>query len=154
MANPSMRIDPSGMYDQVVVSGSTLDQAYAISVAGFSMQSGHFVRVIEDHLGDNGITGDAAKKARTAHEAAQWAKKWVSDICIANSSEEFWCCLIISKTCMDARVTTMPILDTKWAHYAPLVSKVRKAAIDEQNRTRKKTLLGQEAPDEVFVTGH
>ncbi len=135
-------------------SGSTLDQAYAISVAGFSMQSGHFVHVIEDHFGDNGITGDAAKKAKMAHEAAQWAKKWVNDMCIADSPEEFWCCLIISKTCMDARVNTMPILDTKWAHYAPLVSKVRKAAIDEQNRTRKKTLLGQEAPDEVFVTGH
>lgn len=135
-------------------SGSTLDQAYAISVAGFSIQSGQLVGVIEDHLGDKGITGDAAKKAKTAHEAAQWAKKWVSDMCIAESPEEFWCCLIISKTCMDARVTTMPILDTKWAHYAPLVSKVRKAAIDEQNKTRKKTLLGQEAPDGVFVTGH
>ncbi|MBF8796409.1 hypothetical protein [Pseudomonas aeruginosa] len=135
-------------------STSTLDRAYAISVAGFSMQSGQLLDVIERHLGDKGITGDAANNAKKAHEEAQWAKKWVDDICTAQSPEELWRCLIISQKCMDARVSTHPILNTKWAHYAPLLRKTRDTAINEQNKKREKTLLGQEAPEAIFVTGH
>ncbi|WP_147375890.1 hypothetical protein [Noviherbaspirillum cavernae] len=135
-------------------SASTLDQAYAISVAGFSTQAEQLVGVIEDHLDDNGITGDAAKKAKAAHEAAQWSRKWVNDMCAAQSPEEFLRCLIISKTCMDARASAKPILGIRWAHYAPLFRKVRKAAIKEQNKTRKNTFLGREAPDGIFVTGY
>jgi hypothetical protein len=137
--------------EERAVSASTLDKAYAITVAGFSAQSEQLFGVIVDHLYDKGITGDAAKNARTAHEAAEWAKKWVNDMCVAQSPEEFWRCLIISKICMDARVSTKPILSPKWAHYAPLFRKVRKTAIKEQNENRKKTLLGQEVPDEIFV---
>lgn len=140
--------------EEKAASTSTLDQAYAISIAGFSSQSEQLAGVIEDHIDDKGITGDAAKKAKAAHEAAQWAKKWVNDMCAAKSPEEFWCCLIISKTCMDARISDSPILGTKWAHYAPLFRKVRKDALKEHNKTRKKTLLGQEAPDGIFVTGY
>lgn len=140
--------------EELADSTSTLDQAYAVSIAGFSTQSGQLVGVIDDHLDKKGITGDAAKNAKAAHEAAQWAKKWVNDLWAVQTPEQFWCCLIISKTCMDARVSTKPILNTKLAHYAPLFRKVRKAAIDEQNKTRKKTLLGQEAPDGIFVTGY
>jgi hypothetical protein len=134
-------------------SASTLDKAYAISVAGFSTQSEKLVGVIESHLDDKGITCDAAKNAKAAHEAAQWAKKWVNDMCAAQSPEEFLRCLIISKTCMDARMSTKQILGTKWAHYAPLFKKVRKAAIEKRNETRRKKLLGQEAPDDIFVAG-
>jgi hypothetical protein len=134
-------------------SPSTLDQAYAISVAGFSMQSGQFVGCIEDHLDDKGISGHAAKNAKAAHETAQWAEKWVNDMCAAQSPEEFWRCLIISKTCMDARMCTKPKLGTRWAHYAPLFRQIRKSAIEEQNKTRKKTLLGLEVPDKIFISG-
>jgi len=140
--------------EEQAASSSTLDQAFAISIAGFSSQSEQLVGVIEDHIDDKGITGDAAKKAKVAHETAQWAKKWVDDMCAAKSPEEFWCCLIILKTCMDARMSGNPIFNTKWAHYAPLFRKIRKSALKEHNKTRKKTLLGQEAPDGVFVTGY
>lgn len=135
-------------------SASTLDQAYAVAISGFSMQSGQLVGAIEGHLDDKGITGDAAKNAKATHEAAKWAKKLINDMCAAQSPEEFWCRLIISKTCMDARVADKPLLETKWAHYAPLFRNVRKAAIKEHNKTRKKTLLGQEAPDKIFITGY
>jgi hypothetical protein len=134
-------------------SASMLDQAYAISVAGFSWNSEQLVDVIRDHLDDKGITGGAAKKAKLAHEAARWAKSWVNDMCAAQTEEEFWRCLIILKTCMDARVHTRPMLSTKWSQYAPLFRRVRKAAIKEQNKNREKTFLGQEAPDSIFVAG-
>lgn len=136
------------------VSASTLDQAYAISVAGFSLKSEQFLNVIEDHLNDKGMTGDAAKNAKTAHEAAKWAEKWVNDMWVAQSPEEFWRCLIISKTCMDARISTKQILSTKWAHFTPLFRKVRKEAIKGKNKNRKKKLLGLEAPDRIFVAGY
>jgi len=135
-------------------SASTLEQAYAISVAGFSNQSEQLVGVIENHLDDKGITGAAAKKAKAAHEAAQWAKKWVGDMRDAKSPEEFWRSLVISKTCMDSRVSTKPILGDKLAHYGPLFREARDVAIKEQNKIRTKTLVGQEAPEAIFVTGY
>ncbi|MDR8016535.1 hypothetical protein [Ectopseudomonas guguanensis] len=135
-------------------SASTLDQAYAITVAGFSLQSEQLLGVIESHMGDSGITGEAAKKAKAAHEAAQWGRKWVKDMCGAHSPEEFWRCLIIAQTCMDARTTTEPIQATRWVPYAPLLSSVRSEAIKAQGKSREKTLLGQEAPEGIFITGY
>jgi len=137
--------------EELATSTSTLDQAYAISVAGFSTKLHLFVDVITGHLGDKGITGYAAKKAKAAHEEAQWAQKWIDAMCNACSPEEFWRCLIVSKTCMDMRAPSEPILGALWGHYAPLYWNVRKAAIKIRNESRKKTLLGLEAPDQVFV---
>lgn len=135
-------------------SASTLDQAYAIAVAGFSLQSEQLLGVIESHMGDSGITGEAAKKAKAAHEAAQWGRNWVKDMCDAQSPEEFWRCLIIAKTCIDARITTESIKGTRWAPYAPLLRSVRSEAIKEQGKSREKILLGQAAPEGIFITGY
>lgn len=135
-------------------SPSALDQSFAISVAGFSRQSEECLDVIESHLDDKGITGDAAKKARAAHETAQWAEKWTREMYLATSPEKFWRCLIISKACMDMRVSDAPIRHTRWAHFAALFKQVRKAAIREQSKNRKKTFVGQSVPDLIFVTGY
>lgn len=133
-------------------SESTLDQAYAISVAGFSFQSEQLLTVIEAHLGDSGLTGDAAKSAKAAHMTAQWGQQWVEDMCAAQSPEEFWRCLMIAQTCMDARVSVELIKDTYWENHTPLLRSVRTTAIKEQDKGRKKTLLGQEAPERIFVS--
>lgn len=140
--------------DQQSRSASTLDQAYAITVAGYSLQSEQLLNVIETHMGDRSITSEAAKKAKAAHEAAQWGRKWVTDMCAAQSPEEFWRCLIIAKTCMDARIATESIEGTRWAPYAPLLRSVRSEAINEQGKSRRKTLLGQAAPEGIFITGY
>jgi hypothetical protein len=135
-------------------SGSTLVRAFAITVGGFSSQSEQFLGLIEDHLDNRGMTGNAAKYALKAHLAAQGAAKWVKDMWLAQSPEEFWRYLVISKTCMDARVASGKIPGTNWAQYEALFSDVRKAAIKKQNENRSKTLVGQEKPDEIFVTGY
>lgn len=134
-------------------STSTLDNAYAISVAGYSTQFENIDGLIKGHLEDKGIVGGAAKKAKTAHDEAQWAKKWLSDMCSTQSVEEFWRCLIIAKTCMDARTSADILLNTQWSHYASLFIQIRKAAIKEQNKKREKTLLGQPVPDKIFIAG-
>lgn len=136
-----------------VNSASTLDQAYAISVSGFSQQSGALLGVIERHLGDSSIAGEAAKSAKAAYETAHWGRGWVADMCAAQSAEEFWRCLMISQTCMDARVSIESVVGTPWVHYLPLLKRVRKAAITEHGKGRKKTLLGREAPERIFISG-
>ncbi|GFM68043.1 hypothetical protein PSCICJ_41610 [Pseudomonas cichorii] len=135
-------------------STSTLYKAYAITIAGFSKHSLQFLNVIEKHLDDKGITGDAAKEAKAAHDAAQWSTKWVIDMSIAKTQEEFWRCLIISKTCMDARTPNDSLAGTEWTHYVPLFRRIRKAALKEQNKSRQKKLIGQDAPKEIFITGY
>lgn len=136
-----------------VDSASTLDQAYAISVSGFSQQPEALLGVIESHLGDSSIAGEAAKSAKAAYETAHWGRGWVADMCAAQSAEEFWRCLMISQTCMDARVSVESVVGTPWVHYLPLLKRVRKAAITEQGKSRKKTLLGREAPERIFISG-
>lgn len=133
-------------------SQSTLDQAYAITVAGFATQSGLLIGIVKKHLGDKGITGAAARKAQIAHETAEWAKKWLQELCNASSPEVFWNCLMILKTCMDARTPVDPISSTKWQCYAPTLWRLRKKAIKEKNKARAKTLVGQEVPEVIFIS--
>lgn len=138
---------------KLAASSSMLDKAYAISVAGFSMQSDQLPDVINDQIGKKGIAGDSAKNAKKAYEENMWAKKWVADMCAAQSPEEFWRCLMISKTCIDVRASPSQIKGTNWSHYESVFNSVRKSAINEKDKNRKKTFLGQEAPDGIFVKG-
>ncbi|WP_372530135.1 hypothetical protein [Pontibacterium sp.] len=130
-----------------------LDKAYAITIAGFSSQIDELVSVIDAHIDDVGITGVAAKKAKADHQAMTWATKWVSELCSAQTPEQFWRSLIILKTCLDARGAAEPLKDTEWAHYGPLYQRVRESSIKEINKARKKTLVGQEVPDPIFLAG-
>lgn len=138
---------------ELAESQSTLDKAYAISMAGFSTQTDQFPEVINDYFGKNGIAGAAAKNAKIAYEDDLWAKKWVADMRAASSSDEFWRCLMISKTCIDVRVSSNQITGTNWSHYEPVFKMLRKSAINEKDKNRKKTFLGQEAPNSIFLTG-
>ncbi len=133
-------------------SDDSLDQAYAISIAGYSSQSGEFSDIIDKHVGHSGVSGQAAQHALSEHENAMWARQWVERMWNAPTSEEFWRCLIIAKTSMDARVSPAPPKDSLWTHYAPVFRRARKSAIKERNKEREKRLLGQEAPEPVFVT--
>lgn len=133
-------------------SDDSLDQAYAISIAGYSSQSGEFFDIIDKHVGHSGVSGQAAQHALSAHENAIWASQWVESMWNAPTSEEFWRCLIIAKTSMDSRVNPAPPTASLWTHYAPVSRRARQSAIKERNKEREKRLLGQEAPESVFVT--
>ncbi|MEH6643615.1 hypothetical protein [Vreelandella glaciei] len=136
---------------ELAASQDSLNQAYAISFAGYSSQSIELIEIVTKHVDDKGITGDSAKHALASHETAQWAEYWIDKMWCAPTSEEFWQCLMIAKTCMDARVDVTPKTGSIWTQYAPLFRSVRKAAIKEQNKQRDKRFLGQEAPDKIFV---
>ncbi|MBV4473622.1 hypothetical protein [Pseudomonas botevensis] len=137
-----------------VRSSSTLDKCFAICVAGFSERSEEWLSVIEEHFDDKGITGQAAQKAKAAHDAAQWAKSWMREISLATTMDEFWRCMIISTLCMDQRVSDTFINKTKWPEFLALFRKLRKTAIKVQGDNRKKTLVGQPVPDVIFIRGY
>lgn len=133
-------------------SDDSLDQAYAISIAGYSSQSGEFFDIIDKHADHSGLSGQAAQHALSEHENAMWARQWVERMWNAPTSEEFWRCLIIAKTAMDARVCPEPPTASLWGHYAPVFRRARKSAIKDRNKERVKRLVGQEAPESVFVS--
>lgn len=137
--------------EELEASTSTLNQAYAISIAGYSSQGGGLLDVIKNHMADQGITGDAAKHARASHDTAQWSEKWVKDMWAAQTAEGFWRCLMIAKTSVDARILPQPEAGIQWKCYVPLFRRVREAAIKEHNKNREKTLLGREAPDPIYL---
>ncbi|HAY94724.1 hypothetical protein, partial [Shewanella sp.] len=137
---------------QFASSEDSLDQAYAITIAGYSAQSDKHVGIIDKHINGKGICAQAAKHAFTEYENALWTQKWVQNMWDAPTQEEFWLNLIIAKTCMDARISRQPPTNCKWSHYAPMFNNAREDAIKEREKERKKRLIGQEKPDPIFVT--
>lgn len=126
--------------------------AYAAAIAGFSEQSNEMTEVIQRYISNVGLSGDAAKGAQVSHLAAQWAEKWVGEMWDAKTADEFWRCLTIAKTCMDARVSSEPKAGTLWTHYSPAFQRARKAAMKDRSKERAKRLIGQDVPDAVFIS--
>ncbi|UWQ74397.1 hypothetical protein [Leisingera sp. M658] len=89
----------------LAASEDSLDQAYAISIAGYSIRSAEFADIVGKHIDHRGVSGQAAKHAFSEHENAIWARHWVESMWNAPTPEQFWRCLIITKTSMDARVS-------------------------------------------------
>lgn len=136
----------------LAASEDSLDQAYAISIAGYSIRSNEFTDILGKHIDHRGVSGQAAKHAFSEHENAIWARHWVESMWNATTPEEFWRCLIIAKTSMDARVGPEAPTSSFWAHYVPVFDKARKSAIKDRNKEREKRLLGQETPEKIFIT--
>lgn len=136
---------------QLASSDDSLDKAYAITIAGYSTESDLFSTIISEHVGDKGLTGRAAKHALIEQENALWTRHWVDRMWNALTAEEFWRCMMIAQTVMDARVSSKAPKDNCWALYVPAFQKTRTSAIKERNKERKKRLLGQEAPEPIFI---
>jgi len=136
---------------QLASSEDGLDQTYAITIAGYSIQSDMFAETIGGHARDKGLTGQAAKHALIEHENAIWTQYWVDHMWNAPTAEEFWRCLMVAKTSMDARVSNKTPGSSCWALYAPVFRRVRALAIKDRNKERKKRLLGQDTPEPIFV---
>lgn len=136
----------------LAASEDSLDQAYAISIAGYSMRSAEFADILGEHIDHRGVSGQAAKHAFSEHEGAIWARHWVESMWNAPTPEEFWRCLIIAETSMDARVSPEAPTTSLWGLYAPVFRRARKSAIKDRNKEREKRLLGQEAPEKIFIS--
>lgn len=140
------------LVNELSSSKDSLDQAYAISIAGYSKQSSEFIPFIEKHLNDKSLSGAAAKYAIESHKNALWAQYWTDKMWDAQTSEKFWQYSMIAKTCIDARVSAEPKLNTRWCHFTPIFTDIRDRAIKEQKKKREKKFLGQDAPEKVFIT--
>jgi len=140
------------MVHKLARSEDSLDRAYAISIAGYSIQSDEFANIISPDVGNKGVSGQAANHAWSEFENAKWALDWVERMWNAETPEEFWQFLMIAKTSMDARVGYKTPENNRWALYAPVFRKARKSAIKDRNKERKKRLIGQETPEPVFIT--
>ncbi len=135
-------------------SKSALKRAYAITIVGFSRELKQFSTLIETHLDKKGISGFAAKKAKIAFDSALWAESWVQSMWNSDSQDDFFSRLVIAKTCIDARTEHTPPDGTAWKQFASIFWRARESAIKKQTELRKKTLLGQEAPEKIFLSGN
>ena len=140
------------LVEKLASSNSTLDQAYALTIAGLSRNHNEFNELIHKCVNDAGITGDAAKRASLEAEKAAWADEWLYKATTAGSIEDFWRSLMILKTCMDFRIPGDSIQRSKWKAFDFVFRDIRKAAMKETAKNRSKTLLGQAVPDAHFVS--
>lgn len=140
------------MIIDLAASEDSLDQAYAISIAGYSIRSDEFADILGKHIDHRGVSGQAANHAFSEHEGAIWARQWVESMWDAPTPEEFWQCLIIAKTSMDARVSPEAPTTSRWKQFIPVFRRARKSAIRDRNKEREKRLLGQKTPEKIFIT--
>lgn len=138
--------------EKLASSNSTLDQAYALTIAGLSRNHDEFTELMHKYVNDAGITGDAAKCAFVEAEKAAWADEWLYKATSAESIEDFWRSLMILKTCMDFRIPGDSMQLSKWKAFDFVFRDIRKAAMNETAKNRSKTLLGQAVPDAHFVS--
>jgi hypothetical protein len=138
--------------EKLVSSNSTLDRAYALTIAGLSGNHDEFTKLIQKHVSNAGITGYAAKRASLEAERATWAGEWLHKATSAESMEDFWQYLMILKTCMDYRIPGDSIQRSKWKAFDFVFRDIRKAAMKETAKNRGKALLGQAVPDTHFVS--
>lgn len=136
----------------LAASEDSLDKAYAISIASYSIRSDEFADILTKHIAHRGVSGQAAKHAFSEHENDIWARHWLKNMWNAPTLEEFWRCLIIAKTSMDARVSPEAPKSSFWGRFAPVFRRARKTAIKDRNKEREKRLLGQEAPEKIFIS--
>ncbi len=118
----------------LAASEDSLDQAYAISIAGYSIRSEEFAVTLTSCINNRGVSGRAAQHAFSEHEDAICARHWVESMWNATTPEEFWRCMIIAKTSMDARVSPDAPTSSSWAHYSPVFRRARKEAIKDRNK--------------------
>ena len=132
-------------------SSSTLDQAYGLMAAGYSIQCAEHSVYIRSHAALKGLTGDAARQALRAMEQHAWAKSWVIAAWEASTAEEVFVNQTVAKTCMDARTPAGLPTETPWAVYLPLFQRQRKSALKQFDKERAKKLLGHEVPASLFL---
>lgn len=137
---------------ELASSNDSLDLAYAIAIAGYSIRSEDFSELIGKHRSKEGAPSEAAKYAQSECESAKWAHHWVESMWSAETPEEFWRCLMIAKTSMDARVSPRIPEGNRWALYAPVFRRARENSIKDRNKERAKRLVGQEKPEPIFVS--
>lgn len=137
---------------ELASSDDSLNLAYATTIAGYSIQFDKFADLIGEHIDKKGMAGEAAIHAHSECENAKWAHHWVGSMWNAETPEEFWRCLMIAKTSMDARVSPKTPKDNRWALYAPVFRRARKSSIKERNKERIKRLVGQETPEQIFIS--
>jgi hypothetical protein len=136
----------------MIESKSSLDRAYAVCVAGYSSQVSEMKKYLLPTGDEVGLFNEATKSAIASQEAMRWTKNWVQQMWTAPTVEEFWRCLMIAKTSMDARTSARPPGDTRWKEFVPVYQRIRQASIKDLDKTREKRFLGQEAPEKLFVS--
>lgn len=134
-------------------SDSTLDQAYAVRIAGYSSQFAYMSAYFEKQSYLLGMLGEAARNSKAAFDSAQWADEWVRKMWRAKTVTEFWRYLIIASTAIDARVSVQPPKKSKWVRFASVFRIVRAKSINDEDRKREKLLFGCDAPARIFITG-
>ncbi len=142
----------NSLIQNLAASEDSLDHAYAISIAGYSIRSEEFADTLTNCIDNIGVSGRATQHAFSEHEDAICARHWVESMWNATTPEEFWRCMTIAKTSMDARVSPDAPTSSSWAHYGPVFRRARKEAIKDRNKEREKKLLGQENPEIIFIS--
>ena len=144
----------SNYVDDLLASNLPLNQSYAIAIAGFSNQFDRMHSVIEHQIGSTNFAGQTARFAMKAHERAVWSQHWMDKMWLSSSREEFWLNLMIIRKVIDGRTiyqTKIYGKENRWHDYASVFISDRKRRIKKWETKRKKTLLGIEKPDPIFI---
>lgn len=135
-------------------SGIPLNIRYAITIAGFSNQYDFMSSLFGNYEKSISHVEDTATKALESHMKATWSEHWYQKMCDAKSQEDFWIAMKLMLRIVDTR-TTIDAMNQDPKHYfacyRSIVLKEKEKRSKRWQEKRKKTLLGAEAPNPIFL---
>lgn len=132
-------------------------RARAIMVAGFSNQTDIFAEQLKSAALEHGLVGDAAKVALESHKRCVWSKHWAEAMIKAETKEDFWCKSRLLIKIADNRIGLFTKekkesdLGLYWPTYWKVVTDELNQRTKKWEEKRKKTFLGYESVNEIFI---
>lgn len=141
--------------DQLVASGQPARTARAMTILGFMDEDTGVESRLAAGAPGRGPAESARKHALKAYRANQWARHWLREILNAKTDADAYPSYVLLRECVDARYDLWSSIFADGSpHRSRLATGIRNAARRAAGRlagTRKRTLFGQNIPDELFL---
>lgn len=141
--------------DELLTTGQPADLCLALTLAGYSDQSGHAEGVLSRFDGAQGYIGIAQKAATKAYERNLWARTWYGQMISAKTPLEFWQASVLLAKIVDLRfdIWSETLGEGSNTHRAFLPTVLREigSRIEKTQKKRKDHLFGDKSPSGHFL---
>ena len=128
--------------------------ARAVMVAGLSDCSSFNRRLLKQFENSHGYIGNAYKTAWYSYERNEWARHWYSEMCRAETEQEFWRFSVLFLKVVDGRYdnwhSEYEVIDQPSDLFLRNLSSRIRRRVNKWNNLRKNKLFGDDFPKGIF----
>jgi len=131
---------------EYLASSQPVTVARGLTILGFSAQSASTAEYLGKAATAPGFLGEAARKAKAAHDRAEWARTWRVRMIEAKDPTEYWQAGVLVAKLVDQRWDLWdlePISGSLADQFDPLFEPNFRRRLERWEQKRKSTLFGQ-----------